>query len=139
MHRAITLAHSWASPSPPTDSFRRDTTLGRVSTQLIKCLGLLAALQPPHPNQSDGIPQQSNRPPYLRSSHPDFTMATQDDTQTSPMSRLPFFGRRKAKDTNSPKRESDGEDENTSDRPPKWSFGVLNDKHTIEVPGEVPY
>lgn len=60
-------------------------------------------------------------------------MSTQDDAQPSLVSRLPFFGRRKAKDVNSA-RESDGEDESRG--PPKWSFGVLNDKHTIEVPGE---
>jgi hypothetical protein len=64
-------------------------------------------------------------------------MAAQDDTKSSPMSRLPFFGKRKAKEINSPTRESDGEDEHTSNRPPKWSFGVLNDKNTIEVPGEI--
>lgn len=65
-------------------------------------------------------------------------MATQGDTQPSLISRLPFFGRRKAKDVDAPTRESDGEDERTSPRPPKWSFGVLNDKNTIEVPGRVP-
>ncbi|KAH8742381.1 MFS transporter [Diaporthe sp. PMI_573] len=64
-------------------------------------------------------------------------MAPQDDTQSSLMSRLPFFGTRKAKDINPPTRESDGEDEHTSNQPPKWSFGVLNDKNTIEVPGSV--
>ncbi|KAK7742805.1 hypothetical protein SLS63_000372 [Diaporthe eres] len=64
-------------------------------------------------------------------------MAAQDDTQPSLLSRLPFLGRRKAKDKNVSPRESDGEDERTSHRPPKWSFGVLNDKDTIEVPGSV--
>lgn len=63
-------------------------------------------------------------------------MAAQDAPQSSIMSRLPFFGKRKAKDVNVSARESDGEDERTSNRPPKWSFGVLNDKDTIEVPGE---
>jgi len=66
-------------------------------------------------------------------------MAPQDDTQSSLMSRLPFFGTRKAKDINPPTRESDGEDEHTSNQPPKWSFGVLNDKNTIEVPGEISH
>lgn len=61
-------------------------------------------------------------------------MSTQDGNQPSLMSRLPFFGKRKAKDVSSSARESDGEDE--SQGPPKWSFGVLNDKTTIEVPGE---
>lgn len=64
-------------------------------------------------------------------------MAAQDDTQPSLISRLPFLGRRKAKDKKVSPRESDGEDERTSHRPPKWSFGVLNDKDTIEVPGSV--
>ncbi|KAL1859693.1 hypothetical protein Daus18300_009412 [Diaporthe australafricana] len=64
-------------------------------------------------------------------------MANQDDTQPSLISRLPFFGKRKAKDVNVSARESDAEDERTSQQPPKWSFGVLNDIQTIEVPGSV--
>lgn len=66
-------------------------------------------------------------------------MAAQDGSQPSIMSRLPFFGKRKAKDTNVSTRESDGEDERTAQHPPKWSFGVLNDKDTIEVPGKTSH
>ncbi|KAI3398616.1 hypothetical protein diail_8964 [Diaporthe ilicicola] len=63
-------------------------------------------------------------------------MATQGD-KPSIMSRLPFFGKQKAKEVDVSARESDAEDERTSNKPPKWSFGVLNDKNTIEVPGSV--
>lgn len=66
-------------------------------------------------------------------------MATQGDTQPSLISRLAFFGKRKANDIDAPARESNGEDERTSHGPPKWSFGVLNDKNTIEVPGRVSH
>lgn len=66
-------------------------------------------------------------------------MATQDGSQPSLISRLPFFSRRKAKDEDVARRDSDGEDDGTSQRPPKWSFGVLNDKNTIEVPGKTSY
>ncbi len=29
-----------------------------------------------------------------------------------------------------------GDSENVSSGPPKWSFGVLNDEETVEVPGK---
>ncbi|CAN8100121.1 unnamed protein product [Discula destructiva] len=63
-------------------------------------------------------------------------MASQDDTKRSLASRLPFF----SKGSNAAKaagRESSEEDDQTSSRAPKWSFGVLNDKETFEVPGSV--
>lgn len=53
------------------------------------------------------------------------------------MSRLPFFSKRKAEGDNVSARGSNEEDERTSNQPPKWSFGVMNDKYTIEVPGEI--
>lgn len=62
-------------------------------------------------------------------------MATRDATQRPFASRLPFVGGRK---TNSSAGDSDEieSDQPASNAPPKWSFGVLNDKKTIEVPGE---
>lgn len=62
-------------------------------------------------------------------------MAARDEAQPSFTSRLPFFGGRKK---NVPPRDSHESetDEAPSNAPPKWSFGVLNDKKTIEVPGE---
>ncbi|KAK2600983.1 hypothetical protein N8I77_010471 [Diaporthe amygdali] len=64
-------------------------------------------------------------------------MALKDDTQPSLISRLPFFGKRKAEGDNVSATGSNAEDERTSNQPPKWSFGVMNDKYTIEVPGSV--
>ncbi|KAH9432935.1 hypothetical protein MCOR02_007608 [Pyricularia oryzae] len=63
-------------------------------------------------------------------------MAARDEAQPSFTSRLPFFGGRKK---NVPPRDSHESetDEAPSNAPPKWSFGVLNDKKTIEVPGSV--
>lgn len=63
-------------------------------------------------------------------------MATRDATQRPFASRLPFVGGRK---TNSSAGDSDEieSDQPASNAPPKWSFGVLNDKKTIEVPGSV--
>ncbi|TLS26411.1 hypothetical protein PpBr36_04847 [Pyricularia pennisetigena] len=63
-------------------------------------------------------------------------MTARDGAKPSITSRLPFFGGRKANSSpsNSNESESDGP---ASNAPPKWSFGVLNDKKTIEVPGSV--
>lgn len=54
-------------------------------------------------------------------------------------SRLPFFS--KASNSNGEKpvgRTSLEEEDRTHSGPPKWSFGVLNDKETFEVPGKLP-
>lgn len=59
-------------------------------------------------------------------------MAARDATRPSFTSRLPFFGRPKANGSNDTE-----SDDPASNAPPKWSFGVLNDKKTIEVPGSV--
>ncbi|KAL8294553.1 hypothetical protein RB597_007802 [Gaeumannomyces tritici] len=65
-------------------------------------------------------------------------MAARDATQPSFTSRLPFFGGRRANNNASAGDCNESElDEPASNAPPKWSFGVLNDKKTIEVPGSV--
>lgn len=63
-------------------------------------------------------------------------MAARDATPPSFTSRLPFFGRRKANASVGDSNETES-DEAASNAPPKWSFGVLNDRKTIEVPGSV--
>lgn len=60
-------------------------------------------------------------------------MTSKDDSKRSLTSRLPFLGG--MKNEKSAERESSEEDGQTSSRAPKWSFGVLNDKATVEVPG----
>lgn len=49
-------------------------------------------------------------------------------------SRIPFFSS-KANDEKSVDRTSADEDVNAPAKPAKWSFGVLNDRETVEVPG----
>ncbi|ROW10183.1 hypothetical protein VMCG_01689 [Cytospora schulzeri] len=65
-------------------------------------------------------------------------MTTQDSSQRSPVkSKLPFFGKRAAGGDNVPRKDSDEEGLRTPRKTPKWSYGVLNDPETIEVPGSV--
>lgn len=61
-------------------------------------------------------------------------MISQEKDKRSLLSRLPFVGG--AKTESSSNRESSEEDDQTSFKAPKWSFGVLNDKETVEVPGK---
>lgn len=64
-------------------------------------------------------------------------MTTQDSTQhSSVISRLPFFGKRSNRGASASRKDSAEEGLQTSRKTPKWSFGVLNDPDTIEVPGE---
>ncbi|KLU83024.1 MFS transporter [Magnaporthiopsis poae ATCC 64411] len=63
-------------------------------------------------------------------------MAARDATKPSFTSRLPFFGGRKAGASSGDSEDAES-DQPASNAPPKWSFGVLNDKKTIEVPGSV--
>lgn len=62
-------------------------------------------------------------------------MASQNESSRSFMSRLPFASGR-TKEEKSGGRESSDEDTRTASKAPKWSFGVLNDKETVEVPGK---
>ncbi|KUI61984.1 MFS antiporter QDR3 [Cytospora mali] len=65
-------------------------------------------------------------------------MSTQDNHQSSPVtSKWPFFGKRTTRAAKNSERDSDEEDLQTARKAPKWSFGVLNDPQTIEVPGSV--
>lgn len=61
-------------------------------------------------------------------------MAAQDNNKRSFASRIPFYGSMRTEKTH--ERESSEEEDTTSSRAPKWSFGVLNDKGTVEVPGK---
>lgn len=61
-------------------------------------------------------------------------MVSQEKDKKSLLSRLPFVGGAKTESLS--KRESSEEDEQASFKAPKWSFGVLNDKETVEVPGK---
>lgn len=61
-------------------------------------------------------------------------MTSQDKHKRSLVSRLPFFGA--TKDEKSAGRDSSEEDDQGVSGAPKWSFGVLNDKQTVEVPGK---
>ncbi|KAK7743810.1 hypothetical protein SLS53_003829 [Cytospora paraplurivora] len=65
-------------------------------------------------------------------------MTTQDSSHLSKVTtRLPFFGKRATKGVKASERESDDEEVRTTRRPAKWSFGVLNDRETVEVPAGV--
>lgn len=64
-------------------------------------------------------------------------MASPEAPKRTLVSRLPFFsGKPSQKPKNSTERDSSDEDFGSAARPPKWSYGVLNDKTTIEVPGK---
>lgn len=66
-------------------------------------------------------------------------MPAQDSSHLARVTtRLPFFGRRAAKGVTALERESDDEEVRATRRPARWSFGVLNDRETVEVPGESP-
>lgn len=60
-------------------------------------------------------------------------MATENTNKRSLVSRLPLFGSQ----SKGQKSTSSDEDLGAPSGPPKWSFGVLNDKATFEVPGSV--
>lgn len=62
-------------------------------------------------------------------------MASQGNAKRSFASRLPFFSNR-TDNEKSEGRHSSEEDLRGPPKAPKWSFGVLNDKATVEVPGE---
>lgn len=87
------------------------------------CLSVHLVLSGPH------------QPSHLSSRRHRLDMAARDATRLSFTSRLPFFGGRKANASAGDSNETES-DEPASNAPPKWSFGVLNDKKTIEVPGE---
>lgn len=53
-------------------------------------------------------------------------------------SKLPFFGKKARNNANDPEKDHGEEGLQTTHKAPKWSFGVLNDPDTIEVPGERP-
>lgn len=64
-------------------------------------------------------------------------MTDQDSHERSPVaSKMPFFGKRANSGANSPGKDSDEEGLRAPRKIPKWSFGVLNDPDTIEVPGK---
>lgn len=64
-------------------------------------------------------------------------MATQPTEKRTLVSRLPFFGsqRNPAKDAERGS-QSSATEEGSLQKAPKWSFGVLNDVETVEVPGK---